>query len=62
VPVLPAVSVWVAVRLCGPSLVRLTLVLQLPLRSTSAEPTDVMPSHTVTLVPNSPVPPTTCAD
>lgn len=56
-PVLPAGSVWLTVKVCGPSLNGVVGVqLQLPLASTVAVQTVFGPSFTVTVAPGSPVP------
>ena len=51
---LPAGSVCVTLRLCGPSLKALVVTLQAPLLPTTALPTRVVPSNTSIKAPGSP--------
>ena len=58
--VLPAASVCVAVMLCVPCAVRLTVADHAPLALAVVVPTTVLPSSTVTAAPASAVPPIVC--
>jgi len=62
-PVFPAPSVSLAIRLCAPSPARMTVALHLPSLPIGAEPIEAIPSHTATVWPislGSTVPLTVC--